>query len=46
MTRQGVLYLVDKDLLRRCGAITVDWAEEDDWQGFALIADRPLIGGC
>ena len=41
-----VLYLVDQQVLSQCGTITVDWAEEKDWSGFALIPERPLPGGC
>jgi hypothetical protein len=41
-----VLYLVDKQLLVRCGAITVDYAEEKDWSGFTLTPEKPLTGGC
>jgi len=44
--KQQVLYLVDKQVLTRCGTITVDWAEEKDWSGFTLISAKPLQGGC
>ncbi|MCF6188444.1 MAG: hypothetical protein L3J49_13360 [Desulfobulbaceae bacterium] len=46
MHKQQVLYLVDRQVLTRCGAITVDWAEEKDWSGFTLISEKPLLGGC
>jgi len=39
-------YLVDKQVLVRCGSITVDFAEEKDWSGFTLISEKPLVGGC
>jgi len=44
--KQQVLYLVDKQILIRCGSITVDYKEEKDWSGFALVSEKPLVGGC
>ena len=40
------MYVVDKQVLLRCGTITIDFVEEGDWRGFALVAANPLIGGC
>jgi len=47
LAKDGVLYIVDKQVLLRCGTITVDFMEEeDDWQGFALVSANSLFGGC
>jgi len=46
LAKDGVLYIVDKQVLLRCGTITVDFVEEDDWQGFALVSANPVFGGC
>ena len=46
LERDEVLYLVDRMVLARCGTITVDFEEEEDWSGFALVSENPLLGGC
>jgi len=46
LEKEGVMYVVDKQVLLRCGTITIDFVEEGDWRGFALVAANPLIGGC
>jgi len=46
LEKDKVLYLVDRMVLARCGAITVDFEEEENWSGFALVSENPLLGGC
>jgi hypothetical protein len=42
-----VRFLVEKSLLAQAGTITVDFEEEGSGgPGFAIIAERPLAGGC
>lgn len=42
-----MLYLVEKSILARAGTIIVDFEEGGPaGPGFALIAERPLAGGC
>ena len=46
LSKRNVRYLVNKDLLKRCGKITVDFVEEDNWQGFEIISENRLGGQC
>ena len=45
--KDGVRYLVEKSILARAVTITVDFEEEGaGGPGFAIIAERPMSGGC
>lgn len=47
MEKGGVRFLVEKAILAKAGTITVDFEEGGPaGPGFAIIAERPLAGGC
>lgn len=46
VTVKEVCYVVDVYLLERCGGIIVDFVEEDNWSGFAIVSTNPLLGRC
>ncbi|MFT5699824.1 MAG: iron-sulfur cluster assembly protein [Desulforhopalus sp.] len=47
--QQNLTFLVEKDLLKQCGSITVDYANAGNRSGFSITSANPLPntgGGC
>lgn len=42
---QGVTFIVDKILLRRCGNINIDFIEEEGGAGFKITPSNPYFTG-
>lgn len=42
---QGVTFIVNKILLEQCGAINVDFIEEEGNSGFKITSENPLFAG-
>lgn len=42
---QGVSFIVDKFLLKQCGAINIDFVEEENRSGFKITSANPIHSG-
>lgn len=43
--RNGVRYVVDGELRKRTGEITIDYVEMGWRSGFTITSERPIFGG-
>ncbi len=42
----GVQYVIDKDLLKNTGDITIDFVNEGWQTGFSISTEKPISGSC
>lgn len=43
--RQDLTFLIDKELLRQCGGVTIDYIDSGSRSGFSVRSSKPLPGG-